>query len=62
MRDFALRELLDGRSKHKMVAPKYANPDDPSQTWTGRGRGPNWLVAKMRKRAKLQQFALLFSS
>jgi DNA-binding protein H-NS len=45
-----------------MVAPKYANPDDPSQTWTGRGRGPNWLVAKMRKGAKLQQFALLFSS
>ncbi len=58
-RGFTVRELLDGRSERKLVAPKYANPDDPSQTWTGRGRRPSWLVAKMRKRgAKLQQFAL----
>jgi len=58
-RGFTLGELLDGRRKPKLVAPKYANPDDPSQTWTGRGRRPSWLVAKMRKRgAKLQQFAL----
>ena len=56
---FTLRELLDGRVKGKSVAPKYANPDDPSQTWAGRGRKPLWLVAKMRKRgAKLQQFAI----
>ncbi|MCK5549998.1 MAG: H-NS histone family protein, partial [Hyphomicrobiaceae bacterium] len=48
-----------GRGKGKSVAPKYANPDDPSQTWTGRGRRPRWLVAKMRKRgANLKQFAL----
>ena len=56
---FTLRELLDGRVKGKLVTPKYANPDDPSQTWAGRGRKPLWLVAKMRKRgAKLKQFAL----
>lgn len=23
-------------------APKYRNPDDPSQTWSGRGRQPAW--------------------
>ncbi len=56
---FTLRELLDGRVKGKLVTPKYANPDDPLQTWAGRGRKPLWLVAKMRKRgAKLQQFAI----
>ena len=56
---FTLRELLDGRVKGKLVTPKYANPDDPSQTWAGRGRKPLWLVAKMRKRgAKLKQFAI----
>ena len=56
---FTLRELLDGRVKGKLVTPKYANPDDPSQTWAGRGRKPLWLVAKMRKRgAKLEQFAI----
>ncbi len=24
-------------------APKYANPDDKSQTWTGKGRQPTWF-------------------
>jgi DNA-binding protein H-NS len=58
-RGFRLSELVDGRSKRKSVAPKYANPDDPSQTWVGRGRKPLWLVAKMKKKGvKLQQFAL----
>ena len=30
------------------AAPKYANPADPSQTWTGRGVAPAWIknVAK----------------
>ncbi|NBD30648.1 MAG: H-NS histone family protein [Alphaproteobacteria bacterium] len=30
-----------GRSKSAGV-PKYANPADPSQTWTGKGRQPQW--------------------
>lgn len=25
--------------------PKYKNPDDASQTWTGRGRQPAWYKA-----------------
>ncbi|WP_395793953.1 H-NS family nucleoid-associated regulatory protein [Aquimonas sp.] len=25
------------------VSAKYANPADPSQTWTGRGKRPNWF-------------------
>ena len=25
-------------------APKYRHPDDPSVTWTGRGRKPTWFV------------------
>jgi DNA-binding protein H-NS len=24
-------------------APRYRNPDDPSQTWSGRGRRPRWF-------------------
>ncbi|WP_300035958.1 H-NS histone family protein [uncultured Roseobacter sp.] len=24
--------------------PKYANPADPSQVWTGRGRRPGWYT------------------
>ena len=32
------------------VAPKYRNPEDPTQTWTGRGKRPLWLVALLKKR------------
>lgn len=51
---FELTELVDGagggrrrgtrntRPKAK-VAPKYRNPNDPSQTWSGRGRTPRWM-------------------
>jgi|ERR1700730_8288258 len=25
------------------IAPKYRNPENPSETWSGRGREPKWL-------------------
>lgn len=25
------------------VAPKYAHPENPDMTWTGRGRKPRWV-------------------
>lgn len=25
------------------VAPKYRNPNDPDETWSGRGRQPKWM-------------------
>jgi len=37
----------DKRSARKgiKVDPKYRNPDDPTQTWTGRGMPPKWMQA-----------------
>ena len=29
--------------KSGSVPPKYANPEDPTMTWTGRGRKPRWV-------------------
>jgi DNA-binding protein H-NS len=29
--------------------PQFANPDDASQTWTGKGRQPNWYRAAVEK-------------
>jgi DNA-binding protein H-NS len=41
------------------VAAKYRNPDDPSQTWSGRGRKPIWLNEKLAKRGvKKEDFAI----
>ncbi len=28
----------------KPVAPKYRNPANPEQTWTGRGKSPTWVA------------------
>ncbi len=33
------------RGPKKASPPKYANPDDASQTWTGKGRQPQWFKA-----------------
>jgi DNA-binding protein H-NS len=42
---FSVAELFGGRKgKGSKIAPKYRNPKDSSQTWTGRGRRPNWMV------------------
>lgn len=29
----------------KPVAPRYRNPNNPSDTWTGRGKAPRWVAA-----------------
>jgi DNA-binding protein H-NS len=46
-----------GRGRSKSAA-KYANPENKSETWTGRGRKPNWLVARLKKGAKMDDFAI----
>lgn len=45
---FDLSELVGGVRVPKLrspVAPKYANPLDESETWSGRGRKPSWFNA-----------------
>lgn len=34
-----------GRRRRKPAAPPmYRNPENPEQTWTGRGRKPSWVL------------------
>jgi DNA-binding protein H-NS len=40
------------------VAPKYRNPENPSETWAGRGLRPRWLVAAMKGGKKVEDFAI----
>jgi DNA-binding protein H-NS len=47
-----------GAGRGGKVAVKYMNPDNRSETWTGRGRQPRWLAAELKKGAKLPDFAL----
>jgi DNA-binding protein H-NS len=40
------------------VAPKYRNPANSQETWSGRGRQPRWLAALTAKGKKLDQFLI----
>lgn len=45
-----------GKGSRKAVAAKYANPANPAQTWSGRGKRPIWFkeaLAKGTSEAKL---------
>jgi len=40
------------------VAPKYRNPENPSETWAGRGLKPLWLAAAIKAGKKLEHFSI----
>ena len=41
----AAKGAKKGALAGKKVAPKYRNPANPEQTWTGRGVSPAWVQA-----------------
>ncbi len=50
---------VGGKKRGKSISvARFANPDDPSDTWTGRGRKPNWVLARLKKGQKLEDFAI----
>ncbi|MFT4178121.1 MAG: H-NS histone family protein [Thermomonas sp.] len=51
------RKSTKGRSLGK-VAPKYRNPANPKETWTGRGRQPRWMAAETAKGKKQEDFLI----
>ena len=40
------------------VAPKYRNPHNPNQTWTGRGVKPRWLAALISEGRQAEEFLI----
>ena len=47
-----------GRGARGKVAPKYRNPENPSETWAGRGLKPRWLAAALKSGKKLDDFSI----
>ncbi len=41
------------------VAPKYRNPEDPTQTWSGRGKQPLWFAQALKKRGVTAESMLI---
>jgi DNA-binding protein H-NS len=47
-----------GRGVRGKVAPKYRNPENPAETWAGRGLKPRWLAAAIKSGKKLDDFMI----
>ena len=45
------------RRKYPRVLPKYRNPQT-SETWSGRGKQPRWLVAAIKTGRKMEDFEI----
>jgi len=58
-------EIIDDEKPSKQakatsekVAPKYRNPDNHVETWSGRGLKPRWLREKIDAGAVLEDFSI----
>jgi DNA-binding protein H-NS len=46
------------RRPYPSVLPKFRNPDQPSETWAGRGKKPRWLTRQLRSGRRLDDFRI----
>jgi DNA-binding protein H-NS len=53
-----LSEQSHKRRPYPEIAPKYFNPDNPDETWCGRGLQPRWLKARLQAGAALSDFLI----
>jgi DNA-binding protein H-NS len=57
---FSLAELTGTAVTRKRApaAPKYRNPANSEETWTGRGRKPRWFDAALKSGKKPESMAI----
>ncbi len=58
---FSLNDLMGTKkagAKRAPAAPKYRNPADASQTWSGRGRQPAWFKEAISKGTDPEKMAI----
>jgi DNA-binding protein H-NS len=46
------------RRTYPRVFPKYQNPTVPSETWSGRGKRPRWLVSALKAGGAIEDFKI----
>lgn len=46
------------KNQSSVVSPKYRNPDNFAETWSGRGPKPKWLKRKLEMGAKQDDFLI----
>jgi DNA-binding protein H-NS len=43
----AATDPVKPRRPYPPVFPKFANPDEPREVWSGRGKRPKWVIEKL---------------
>jgi DNA-binding protein H-NS len=56
--DGARSKVAFGWGARGKVAAKYRNPDNPAETWAGRGLKPRWLAAAIKSGKKMDDFLI----
>jgi DNA-binding protein H-NS len=46
------------RRPYPTVFPKFRNPDEPSETWAGRGKQPRWLRKQLGSGKRMDDFRI----
>lgn len=46
------------RRYYPEVKPLYRNPENPSETWSGRGNKPRWLASKLKSGKTVEEFRI----
>ena len=52
------RPFTDGTLKFAKIPAKYQNPENPAETWAGRGKTPRWLAAALKRGKKREDFLI----
>ena len=46
------------RRPYPPVRPKFRNPDNPAETWAGRGRQPRWVAEQLRSGKRMEDLQI----
>jgi DNA-binding protein H-NS len=47
-----------GRRSYPVVLPKFRNPEQPDETWAGRGKQPKWLTKQLKSGKRMDDFRI----
>ena len=56
--DIERRDVSRTRRPYPRVLPKYRNPSNLSETWSGRGKMPRWLKAQVGSGKAVEDFRI----
>jgi DNA-binding protein H-NS len=57
-----LQKKPTARRSYPPVRPKFCNPNNPTETWSGRGKQPRWVSQQLLSGKRLDQFLIPVSA